>query len=304
MSLLRSGAYSMTLTVVPDDFEQDDFEPGEPIRAEKHEDLAPILIFPETYRFFLAHGRIGHEALGLYIHLIWTSERQHNNRVWADDAYLRNGLCIGQVKLKKLKGFLREHNLIAYHQERDEVTGRYVSRGQGGKRYIKVLYKSGGTESVPVVTGGTETVPDGPVVQKTGGMVNRPTGDSNQVPIRKRNSYQEGKASPPSLTTEANSIIDYLNQETGKHFKHSKSSRYHIIARLREDFTVADLQMVVDAQVGNWGSDEKMCKYLRPETIFGAKCEGYLQAARDTQHNLASDRFDAMQQQARREAVS
>ena len=33
---------------------------------------------------------------------------------------------------------------------------------------------------------------------------------------------------------------------------------------------------MVDIKCDEWGKDEKMCKFLRPETLFGTKFESYL----------------------------
>jgi hypothetical protein len=53
-------------------------------------------------------------------------------------------------------------------------------------------------------------------------------------------------------------------------------------ARVRDGFTLEDFKAVIDAKVSQWGDDEKMAEYLRPETLFGTKFEGYLQNATKT----------------------
>ena len=72
-------------------------------------------------------------------------------------------------------------------------------------------------------------------------------------------------------------IIDYLNLKTGKRYTgKTKSHRDHIIARLKDGFTVADFKTVIDNQVSAWGNDEHMRQYTRPETLFCGKFETYL----------------------------
>lgn len=71
-------------------------------------------------------------------------------------------------------------------------------------------------------------------------------------------------------------IIDYLNEVAGKHFRVTDANKRHINARLEENFTVEDFKTVIDTKVSEWGEDEKMAKYIRPETLFGTKFEGYL----------------------------
>ncbi|PWZ60268.1 replication protein, partial [Staphylococcus pseudintermedius] len=72
------------------------------------------------------------------------------------------------------------------------------------------------------------------------------------------------------------SIIDYLNQKTAKNFKHTTNKTQKVIkARWNEGFEEDDFRKVIDNKVSEWkGTD--MEKYLRPETLFGTKFEGYL----------------------------
>lgn len=72
-------------------------------------------------------------------------------------------------------------------------------------------------------------------------------------------------------------IVDYLNLKTNSNYKHNTQSTQRLIkARLNEGFTVEDFKKVIDNKVSEWGNDDKMCKYLRPETLFGTKFESYL----------------------------
>lgn len=73
-------------------------------------------------------------------------------------------------------------------------------------------------------------------------------------------------------------ILDYLNSLTGKNFKDNNKKTVSIInARLKENFTIEDFKKVIDIKYSQWGNDQKMSIYLRPETLFGNKFEGYLQ---------------------------
>ncbi|MBS6157694.1 MAG: conserved phage C-terminal domain-containing protein, partial [Sutterella sp.] len=56
------------------------------------------------------------------------------------------------------------------------------------------------------------------------------------------------------------------------------STRKHIKARLDEGFTIDDFKMVIDKKCSEWLNNSKMEQYLRPETLFGTKFEGYLNA--------------------------
>ena len=72
-------------------------------------------------------------------------------------------------------------------------------------------------------------------------------------------------------------IIDYLNEKTGKHYRSSTPKTKTLInARLKEGFVLEDFKQVIDNKVNEWINDKKMNQYLRPETLFGTKFEGYL----------------------------
>ena len=72
-------------------------------------------------------------------------------------------------------------------------------------------------------------------------------------------------------------IIDYLNEKANKNYRSNISKNQRLIkARIKENFTVEDFKKVIDIKVREWGKDEKMSKYLRPETLFGTKFESYL----------------------------
>lgn len=78
-------------------------------------------------------------------------------------------------------------------------------------------------------------------------------------------------------------VVQYLNQKTGKNFKHtSKVTQRHIRARFAEGFTVNDFKQVVDKKCSDWLRDQKMKEYLRPETLFGTKFESYLNSKTTT----------------------
>lgn len=72
-------------------------------------------------------------------------------------------------------------------------------------------------------------------------------------------------------------VVSYLNQKTGKQYKASSGKTQTLIkARVNEGFTVEDFKQVIDNKCAEWGRDDKMQQYLRPETLFGTKFESYL----------------------------
>lgn len=88
--------------------------------------------------------------------------------------------------------------------------------------------------------------------------------------------YKDIISGKPDYTADVHTIIDYLNNKTQQSYRYSESSMRHIRARLAEKFTVADCKKVIDTKTEEWGKDDKMKKYLRPETLFGGKFENYL----------------------------
>ncbi|WP_312448234.1 conserved phage C-terminal domain-containing protein [Lacrimispora sp.] len=71
-------------------------------------------------------------------------------------------------------------------------------------------------------------------------------------------------------------IIDYLNSKTGKSYRwQTKATQGHINARFADGYTMEDFKNVIDKKTAEWKGGE-MEQYLRPETLFGSKFEGYL----------------------------
>ena len=69
--------------------------------------------------------------------------------------------------------------------------------------------------------------------------------------------------------------VAYLNAKTGSHYRPTASKAVKAISeRVREGYTLDDMKRAVDRQCAQWlGTDKAV--YLRPETVFGAKMDGY-----------------------------
>jgi uncharacterized phage protein (TIGR02220 family) len=96
-------------------------------------------------------------------------------------------------------------------------------------------------------------------------------------------------------------IISFLNSTTGSKYKASTDkTRRLIAARLAEGFTVNDFKAVITKKAKEWqGTD--MARYLRPETLFGTKFEGYLNQP-EVKNNRRSPLSRA--EQERQEAIN
>ncbi len=71
-------------------------------------------------------------------------------------------------------------------------------------------------------------------------------------------------------------VVDYLNEKANTKYRSTtKKTKDLIKARMNEGFTEEDFKKVIDVKVKEWINTD-MVKYLRPETLFGTKFEGYL----------------------------
>ena len=76
---------------------------------------------------------------------------------------------------------------------------------------------------------------------------------------------------------EVKEVIEDLNLVLGTAYKsNSKQTKQHINARIAEGHTIEDFKKVHRTMLKNWGADPKMCKYLRPQTLYSPKFESYL----------------------------
>lgn len=82
------------------------------------------------------------------------------------------------------------------------------------------------------------------------------------------------------ITDQAILVLSHLNKISGSRYQKSKTSLENIRARLREGYSVADLQLVIDLKHEHWHENDEQYQYMRPETLFGPrKFESYLQSA-------------------------
>ncbi|GIO18118.1 hypothetical protein J18TS1_12180 [Oceanobacillus oncorhynchi subsp. incaldanensis] len=106
--------------------------------------------------------------------------------------------------------------------------------------------------------------------------------EDNNVTVTLRNALDIDKELDIELDKEKeyipfSEIISYLNDKTGKNYRASTNkTKTCIKARWNEGFRLDDFKKVIDTKTSEWKNDSKMSQYLRPETLFGNKFEGYL----------------------------
>ncbi|MGG0681452.1 conserved phage C-terminal domain-containing protein [Bacillus altitudinis] len=72
-------------------------------------------------------------------------------------------------------------------------------------------------------------------------------------------------------------IVDLLNQMSEKNYRQTTPKTQQLIkARWNEGFRFDDFKKVILAKCFEWRDNPDMSKFLRPETLFGTKFEGYL----------------------------
>lgn len=77
-------------------------------------------------------------------------------------------------------------------------------------------------------------------------------------------------------------VLEALNGTCKREFRITKANLRYINGRLGEGWSVEDLILVIEHKAAQWGEDEKMREYLRPQTLFGPeKFPGYIAAAKE-----------------------
>lgn len=78
---------------------------------------------------------------------------------------------------------------------------------------------------------------------------------------------------------EIEQIIDYLNLVLNTRYTTKSSKTCSLVsARLNEGYSIEDFKLVIDQKFKDWNNTD-YSKYLRPETLFSPKFEGYLNSA-------------------------
>ncbi|HHD5630234.1 TPA: conserved phage C-terminal domain-containing protein [Streptococcus pyogenes] len=86
-------------------------------------------------------------------------------------------------------------------------------------------------------------------------------------------------------------IISYLNEKANRNYRPNiQKNKTLIKVRWSEGFRLDDFKHVIDNTVKDW-SGTKYEKYLRPETLFGSKFEGYLNQAPRTKKETTDERL-------------
>lgn len=164
------------------------------------------------------------------------------------DLYLIELALATFVKLNMIQ--LEEHIIkIAGWEEHQNIDGLDRIREQTRKRVAKYRENQ---KQLPCNVTGNDTVTEGNAIEEE-------REEEEEIDI---NIYS--------------SIINYLNKKANTRYRvNNKKTKTLIKARLNEGFTEDDFYKVIDNKVNEWANTD-MNKYLRPETLFSLKFEGYL----------------------------
>lgn len=132
----------------------------------------------------------------------------------------------------------------------------------------------------------TNSLPPNEIDAHTGNELVTSTGNELVTQIKKKENIKEIIYSPSKKLEAKNiigndaslykAVIDYLNKVCGTKYKPTSSKTKTLIdARVNEGFKLEDFIKVIDVKSSEW-LNNNMAMYLRPETLFGTKFEGYL----------------------------
>ena len=111
------------------------------------------------------------------------------------------------------------------------------------------------------------------VTQSNGTDIDKEVDKEKEINIL---SDKQKKQLADNMTPITLDVVTYLNEKANTNFKPcTDKTKRCIKARVNEGFTLEDFKKVIDKKVNEWMGTEFQ-QYLRPETLFGTKFEGYL----------------------------
>ena len=186
-----------------------------------------------------------------------------SNKHFSEFFQLSKGRCSQIINSLKEKGYIK----ISYKRKDNQIE----------KRTIRVVNKL--NTPIKYIKGG--------IKYSKGGYLENAKENNTLYNNTINNNNIDEQSSSMNMVKE---IIAYLNEKTGKQFKHSGKKNQRLIkARLNEGYEVDDFKKVIDIKVNDWKDNPDFNKYLRPETLFGTKFEGYLNQDSNVSSSDTSD---------------
>ena len=109
--------------------------------------------------------------------------------------------------------------------------------------------------------------------------------ETTQIDLKKQATVTKQK--PEKDMDKIKEIIDDLNKVCDRNFKHDNQQTIaYIQRRLGEGYSVEDFKRVHASKHKDWKNKKDMQKFLRPETLYSNKFEGYLNQKTDKDNPL------------------
>ena len=209
-------------------------------------------IIPATVRY--DHNLKANEKL-MYGEI--TALASKSGYCWAENRYFAELYDVHKITISKWLKNLEDNGYI-----RTELKYIYGTK-QVSKRLIYI-----NDTPISQIAKGYKSNDYDPISQKTKEELST-TSNNNTRDIKTMSSY--------STRTPYKEIIDYLNEKTGRNYKHTAIANQRVIkARMNEGYTLEEFKTVINKKTVEWENDVKMKKFLRPETLFGTNFDRYL----------------------------
>lgn len=222
------------------------------------------------------------DCVALYIFYYKTAKWQKTNTIKANDTYIKKSLKWGADKIRKTKAILKENGLIDIVQRRKDgkIDGWYIE--------VSYLVTERNLDDVKIKVQDYEpTTPESKNTYEQQHLNPRSRNqdtnalkENNKCFKTKNNMLKNNNINNILLDGEEipyKDIIDYLNIKAETNYKPTTRKTKDLIkARYNEGFTLEEFKKVIDNKTSEWKYNADMCKYLRPETLFGTKFESYL----------------------------
>lgn len=198
-----------------------------------------------------------------------------SNKYFADFFNISKGRCTQVIKSLERKGLVE----IEYERDGKEIVRRII-------RVVNKLSTLVNKLSTPV-----NKLNKGSKKTKQGYLEN------DEESNTKSNNTKSNNTSEDPLSSDLDhipykDIIDHLNDKANRNYRHTTNKNQSLIkARWNEGFGIEDFKTVIDNKVNEW-EETDMSKYLRPETLFGSKFEGYLNQSPTNGPDDADERYN------------
>ena len=196
------------------------------------------------------------EAKAIYAFM--ASYSGNGNTSYPSVEYITDFLDISRHRFNRHRKLLEEKGYISVSQERKK-----------GSKFTHNVYT---LEFIPQVQFTTSEKRTSEKRTSENDTTNNNTINNNTINNNTINTLSSNSTRAPYKE-----IIEYLNEKTGRHYKHTAIANQRVIkARINEGYTLEEFKTVVDKKTVEWENDVKMKKFLRPETLFGTNFDRYL----------------------------